>query len=915
MVRKVALVLATALAVASWSVITAGATGSWSIVPSPNGVGQFGAELTAVSCLSPSACVAVGSMQDPLLREATLIESFDGSRWTRQPSPNAAGLQQNELEAVSCTSASWCLAVGNAGDGSPNHRRLAERWDGSHWSIEVTPAPSGPEQTEFHGVACVSVSNCTIVGESITASVTYALLIEHWNGTSWSIASTATPAGVDYATLSSVACGGPSDCIAVGESNKGAITEHWNGTSWSFVSSPLRQGATWSGLSDVTCTSASNCIAVGGDDVPGPLVERWGGSSWQVMSAPAGGVLQSVSCATSTDCVAVGPSDEQSGFAEHYDGVSWSQTPTPPTGDWAWLNGVACVSATSCTAVGGTWLNPGTSAEAERWNGSSWSTLGTIDQTGELPSTLAGIACAAATNCVAVGTFGVYDEQPLAEGWNGAAWSLQQARTPTGANTSRLAGVACPSTSRCIAVGSYGSDSEHVQPLAEIWNGSKWSLQTARKPSGTTTSSLDAVACPSTTVCFAVGTAYVGDAPRALVERWDGSTWTIQTVAPLGGNGTPALYGITCLSTSNCIAVGDAIERWNGSTWAIQTSPNDGSLTSVTCTSASNCFAVSSAGRVGAPLIEHWNGSAWAVQTSTVDNNEVHFLTGVACISATDCNAVGNESDRDTLFPIGFVDHWNGTAWSTSRTLAPPSNLDAVNLAGIACVAGRCTAVGNTVSYEGGGNITYIVSSSATAAAPGAPTLTGYRAGNGWVSVAWDPPASSGDSPVRSYVVTTSPGGQTVTVPADARRAVVAVPNGQTQTAHVQAVNDAGPSVASNDSAAFTPAASTIKITTKYNAADNTRLLKNAAYFGQSATDAQRTSVGILAYLVGISHLPAMTPISPPASTGPNSYTTSWSATDQSALVSVMGQYGLMPNETQLFSVQLVGYLLALGGH
>ncbi len=198
---------------------------------------------------------------------------------------------------------------------------------------------------------------------------------------------------------------------------------------------------------------------------------------------------------------------------------------------------------------------------------------------------------------------------------------------------------------------------------------------------------------------------------------------------------------------------------------------------------------------------------------------------------------------------------------------------------------------------------------------PGAPTLTGYRAGNGWVAVAWGPPASSGNSPITSYVVTTSPGGQTVSVPAGATRAVVTVPNGTTQTAHVQAVNSFGPSDVSNDSAPFTPASATVSVPTQYSAADNMRLLRNAAYFGQTAVDAQRASVGVIAYIVGTLHNPNATPVAPPALSGSNTYTTPWSVADQGALVTVMRQYGLMPNEAQYFCVMLVGYLLGLTGH
>ncbi len=157
-------------------------------------------------------------------------------------------------------------------------------------------------------------------------------------------------------------------------------------------------------------------------------------------------------------------------------------------------------------------------------------------------------------------------------------------------------------------------------------------------------------------------------------------------------------------------------------------------------------------------------------------------------------------------------------------------------------------------------------------------------------------------------------GGATL-VNATARRAVVTVPNSTTQTVHVQAINDAGAGNPSNNSTTFTPTATTLNVTTQYNSADNTRLLKNATYFAQNAADAQRTSVGILGYLVGIAHPPAITPIEPPVNTGPNDHTTPWSTTDQSALVTVMRHYALTPSEAQYFSVQLIGYLLALAGN
>ncbi len=198
---------------------------------------------------------------------------------------------------------------------------------------------------------------------------------------------------------------------------------------------------------------------------------------------------------------------------------------------------------------------------------------------------------------------------------------------------------------------------------------------------------------------------------------------------------------------------------------------------------------------------------------------------------------------------------------------------------------------------------------------PPAPDVPGTQSGNGWVSVNWNPPASNGGSAITSYVVTSSPGGQTTTVPGDATRAVLTVPNGVTQTVTVQAVNGYGTGPPSRSSLTFTPTASTLSLLVSYNDGDNTRLVKNATYFGQNTIDAQRTSVGILAYITGIVHASTITPVLLTGNSAPNQYVVSWSAADQGALVAVMRQYALTPVETEHFSVALVGYLLALGGN
>src|SRR3989442_4417555 len=89
-------------------------------------------------------------------------------------------------------------------------------------------------------------------------------------------------------------------------------------------------------------------------------------------------------------------------------------------------------------------------------------------------------------------------------------------------------------------------------------------------------------------------------------------------------------------------------------TWSIVSSPNtdatqSNQLSGVTCLSASDCWAVGSyfnAASVAQPLIEHWDGTSWAIvpspNTGSEQGNLLSGLAGVTCVSASDCWAVGS---------------------------------------------------------------------------------------------------------------------------------------------------------------------------------------------------------------------------------------------------------------------------------
>jgi len=80
---------------------------------------------------------------------------------------------------------------------------------------------------------------------------------------------------------------------------------------------------------------------------------------------------------------------------------------------------------------------------------------------------------------------------------------VQPAPDP-GTGGARLSAVSCASAIACTTVGFYDTNSGGQQTLAEVWDGTAWSLQPTANPANAA-SQLNGVACRAPRACTAVG--------------------------------------------------------------------------------------------------------------------------------------------------------------------------------------------------------------------------------------------------------------------------------------------------------------------------------------------------------------------------------------------------------------------------
>ncbi len=374
-------------------------SGTWNSVPVPNAPNIY---FDAVSCADATNCMATGSIVDANYNTHAVIDTLSGGIWTETTLPDSgSGNSYFTLYGVSCTSDTTCVGVGWYSSRNGSYRSFGDvltRGSGGAWTATTTLAigPGNTADDQLQAVSCTSATTCVAVGYSTASDgSTSTALIATLSGSSWSVADTsAFPTG---ASLYGVWCADATDCQAVGTaydpsgSGIDALAAQLSGSTWSAQTLPLPSGGWSPYLAAVSCPDANDCTAVGTyADASGAtqtLLETYASGHWQPSTIGTYQASYAVSCDSVISCVAAGTKNGGAVVNESLPLVATpSVTGLSPTGGLAYGGTTVTISGAGLTGATGVDFGgvPATNVSVN-WDGQITATSpagsGTVDVT------------------------------------------------------------------------------------------------------------------------------------------------------------------------------------------------------------------------------------------------------------------------------------------------------------------------------------------------------------------------------------------------------------------------------------------------------------------------------------------------------------------------------------------------------
>jgi hypothetical protein len=327
-------------------------------------------------------------------------------------------------------------------------------------------------------------------------------------------------------------------------------------------------------------------------------------------------------------------------------------TPLPET--TAELQGIYAVNANEAWAAG--WRqsrSAGSQTLIEHWTDGTWQNV-TSPSPGSTENVLYDISGGRSSMWAVGAVRGLGASQTLILRWGGHSWDLVDSANRGLSDNLLMAVASGRIDDDAWAVGSAADDDRVVSALVEHWNGSTWSLVPTPDFGASASALTDVVVLPSGDVWVSGSIRESGKPSRALAMRWSHGAWTV-TATPVIGLST-RFNALAGTSESNLWAAGSAdeggrtitlIARWNNDAWSITPSPNPGTsgneIRSVWVAANGRAWAVGlySNGSEVRPLAEVWNGAEWILDNP--DASRAGWLNAVAAQDST-VLAVGSTS-------------------------------------------------------------------------------------------------------------------------------------------------------------------------------------------------------------------------------------------------------------------------------
>ena len=285
------------------------------------------------------AAVAVTS-STPLAMHAQVTEAPPSSIFTVVKTPNIRAFPfHSDLYSVSASSATDIWAVGESG----------VHFDGTKWKAFALPHIKGDLTSALTGVADLAPNNVWAVGNINIQEDNPNQVIEHYDGTAWSVSTGPTFKPTDQPFLDGLTAISPTDMWAAGSiltligccQEAFPLFEHYDGTSWTATTDESNLNSFISGITAI----ATNDVWAVGDvgAIGGTFTEHYDGSTWTAVASPSPGngenALLGVTGVASDDVWAVGfyvaaanQDRSQKTLVEHWEGTSWTVVPSPNLG-------------------------------------------------------------------------------------------------------------------------------------------------------------------------------------------------------------------------------------------------------------------------------------------------------------------------------------------------------------------------------------------------------------------------------------------------------------------------------------------------------------------------------------------------------------------------------------------------------